>query len=108
MRLDQIVGDERVEAIVVSDHRRAPAKPCPCVASHSARDGARSDALRELVDCDARPRGVNERLETSAPFVLACGIRGSTSRVASAIEDGRQAAERAAALLNELANTARS
>ncbi len=107
MRLDEIVGDERVEAIVVTDRAAGTSETLP-VRGVAIRLGMvpNADGLGDLVACDADGRVVvDERLETSAPFVLAGGdVRsGSTSRVASAIEDGRQAAQRAAALLHDLA-----
>jgi thioredoxin reductase len=66
-----------------------------------------SDDLREQLECDADGKIVaNDRFETSAPYVLACGdVRSGSSQrtVAAAIDDGRHAAEHAARLLVQLA-----
>ena len=99
VRLNEIVGDERVEAIVVHDTGRAHRRALS-VRGVAIRLGLvpNSDDLKDLVECDAEGRiVVNERFETSAPYVLACGdLRsGGTGRVAGAIDDGRRAAERA-------------
>jgi thioredoxin reductase (NADPH) len=104
MRLDHIVGDERVEAIVVSDRAAGTSETMP-MRGVAIRLGMvpNSDELLDIVASDPEGRiVVNDRYQTSAPFVLACGdLRsGSTSRVGSAIEDGRRAAEYAAALLD--------
>jgi thioredoxin reductase (NADPH) len=97
VRLDAIVGDERVEAVVVHDPVRGGSETL-AVRGVAIRLGLvpNSDELKELVECDADGKIVtNEHFETSAPYVLACGdLRsGSEARVASAIEDASRAAK---------------
>jgi len=107
VRLDEIVGQDLVEAIVVQDTTTG-ARDRLAVRGVAIRLGlvANSDALKDLLECDAQGKvQTDERLETSARYVLACGdVRsGSLARVASAIEDGHAVAARAAQLLVELA-----
>ena len=106
VRLDEIVGDERVEAVVVRDPTAGTSERLP-VRGVAIRVGLvpNSGDLKDLVECDGDGRIVtSERFETSVPFVLACGdLRsGSGGRIASAVDDGRGAGERAAQLLREL------
>ena len=82
VRLDKIVGDERVEAIVVQDPAAGTAETLS-VRGVAIRLGlvANSDDLKDVLECDADGKLViNERFETSAPYVLACGDLRSGSR----------------------------
>jgi thioredoxin reductase (NADPH) len=107
VRLEEIVGDDRVEAIVATDPATGTPETLP-VRGVAIRLGLvpNSDDLREQLECDADGKVVvNDRFETSAPYVLACGdVRsGGQATVAAAIGDGRKAAEHAAHLLRDLA-----
>ncbi len=106
VRLSQIVGDDRVESIVVEDRASHVSETIP-VRGVAVRTGTvpNSEGLSDVVECDADGRVVvNTNFETSAPYVLACGdLRsGSTPSVACAVEDGHKAAQRAVELLREL------
>lgn len=111
VELDQIIGDERVDGIVVRDPATGTRETL-AVRGVAIRLGlvANSDELKELLECDADGKVVtNEHFETSSAYVLACGdLRsGSRGHVASAIEDGHEVAARTAQLLEELASHSR-
>ena len=101
--IKSIVGSDRVEAVKLADDEHVQA------AGVAIRVGLQpaTDWLGELVELDESRRIVaNDRLETSAYYVLVAGdIRGgSRQRVATAVGDGANAAARAADLLANLAS----
>jgi thioredoxin reductase (NADPH) len=103
VRLDAIVGSDRVEGVVYSvaatgtqHHLRAHGVFIRIGTEPS------SDGLDEIVELDPAQHVItNAQLETSAPYVLACGdVRSGAQRtIAAAIDDGARAAARASALL---------
>jgi thioredoxin reductase (NADPH) len=103
VRVDEILGAERVEGLVLTDVATGAAETLP-VDGVVVRVGSEpnADGVADDLDLDGGGRiAVNGALETSAPFVLAAGdVRsGSRPRVAAAVGDGAAAAMRAEELL---------
>ena len=102
VRLTEILGSDRVEAVRLST-LDGGVEELPTYGV-LIRTGftPNTDYLEDVVELDASRRvTVNALLETSAPFVLACGdVRsGARERVAAAVGDGAHAAARAIELL---------
>jgi thioredoxin reductase (NADPH) len=107
--LETIVGADRLEAVVCTDHStnqqtQIAARGLAIRIGSEPNTSGFADVLE--LDPDGRIRA-NPELETSAPFVLACGdIRnGARPSVATAVADGAAAASRTTELLAELAQT---
>jgi len=103
VRLDEILGAERVEGLTLTDVATGAAETLP-VDGVVVRVGSEpnADGVGDELDLDGEGRiVVNGALETSAPSVLAAGdVRsGSRPRVAAAVGDGAAAAMRAEELL---------
>jgi thioredoxin reductase (NADPH) len=104
VHVDEILGNERVEGLTLSDVATGAAETLP-VDGVVVRVGSEpnSDGVGDELDLDGDGRiVVNGALETSAPFVLAAGdVRsGSRPRIAAAVGDGAAAAMRAEELLS--------
>lgn len=106
VRLDEILGAERVEGLALTDVTTGAGETL-------AADGVvvrvgsepNTDGVGDELDLDVVGRVVvNGSLETSAPYILAAGdVRaGSRPRVAAAVGDGAAAAMRAEELLASL------
>jgi thioredoxin reductase (NADPH) len=111
VRLDSIVGSDRVEAVECTDLSSSAKTTLPA-AGVLIRLGTEpsTEWLADVVDLEPDGRvAADAELGTSAPYVLACGdIRaGATQTVASAVEDGVAAAARASALLKALVAASR-
>jgi thioredoxin reductase (NADPH) len=105
VRLDSIVGSDRVEAVECTD-LTSTAKTTLPAAGVLIRLGIEpaSKWLAELIDLEPDGRvAADAEFGTSAPLVLACGdIRaGGRGTVAGAVEDGVAAAARASELLKQ-------
>lgn len=104
VRVESIVGSDRVEAI---EYSAGASQEHLAAAGLAVRIGTEPATawLEDVVDLEPDQRiAVNVRLETSARFVLAAGdIRhGAYTTIASAVGDGANAAARAQELLAEL------
>ena len=102
VKLTEIIGSDRVEAVrVAAVDGGSEELPTYGVLIRTGFT-PNTDYLEDVVELDASQRvAVNGLLETSAPFVLACGdVRsGARDRVAAAVGDGAYAAVRALELL---------
>jgi thioredoxin reductase (NADPH) len=103
VRLDAIVGSDRVEGVRYSALANGAQEYLP-TSGVLIRIGTEpsSDGLEEIVELDSSHHVItNAQLETSAPYVLACGdVRSGTRRtIAAAVDDGARAAARARAFL---------
>jgi thioredoxin reductase len=106
VRLTEIVGSDRVEGVRITPVG-GDAEETLAVQGVLVRVGLdpSSDGLEDVVDLDEARRVVtNALLETSAPYVLACGdVRsGARTSVAAAVGEGAAAAARAIELLLSL------
>src|SRR5215472_1643988 len=107
VRVDEIVGAERVEGLALRDVATGTTETL-AVDGVVVRVGSEpnADGVGDDLDVDEGGRiVVNGAMETSAPFVLAAGdVRsGSRPRVAAAVGDGAAAAMRAEELLRSAA-----
>jgi thioredoxin reductase (NADPH) len=103
VRLDAIVGSDRVEGVRYSVLATGALESLPA-AGVLIRIGTEpsTDGLDDVVELDAAHHVItNARLETSAPYVLACGdVRsGARQTIAIAVGEGVAAAARAQELL---------
>jgi thioredoxin reductase (NADPH) len=102
VRLTEIIGSDRVEAVRVTNVDGGSEELPTYGVLIRTGFTPNTDYLEDVVELDASQRvTLNSVLETSAPFVLACGdIRsGARERVAAAVGDGATAAARAIELL---------
>jgi thioredoxin reductase (NADPH) len=104
VRLDAIVGSDRVEGVRYSVLANGAQEHLPA-AGVLIRIGTEpsTDGLQDVVELDSAHHVIaNAQLETSAPHVLACGdVRsGARQTIAAAIDEGARAAARARELLS--------
>jgi thioredoxin reductase (NADPH) len=107
VRIDAIVGDDRLEALALMDLATSASEKLPAQGLF-IRTGMEPStaAFADTLDLDEQGYVLtNDELETSAPHVLACGdVRaGATPKLSSAVADGARAATRAQHVLARLA-----
>jgi thioredoxin reductase (NADPH) len=104
VRLDAIVGSDRVEGVRYSVLANGTQEYVPA-SGVLIRVGSEpsSDGLADVVELDAMRHVItNAQLETSAAYILACGdVRGGAQQtIAAAVREGARAAARARELLS--------